>query len=128
MRLYDVAVAALAIDAPIKWTDNVLSQHRIPGVIGARRGVARRLPHSALLHLAVVRELQLTLGMSVREAVRLATDLIGEGGENVHRSGHLRVSLDRPAMERALAARLRDALESAPTPRRGRPTRRASRA
>ena len=43
MRSYDVAVASLAIDATSKWTDNILSQHAVLGVISARRGVARRI-------------------------------------------------------------------------------------
>jgi hypothetical protein len=41
----------------------------------------------------------------------------------VSRGGHLRVTFDRPALERTVSERLRDALESAPAPRRGRPAR-----
>jgi hypothetical protein len=36
----------------------------------------------------------------------------------------VRIVLDRAALERTLDDRLRDALESAPVPRRGRPPRR----
>jgi hypothetical protein len=34
---------------------------------------------------------------------------------------HLRITCDRPALEHTLDRRLREALESAPAPRRGRP-------
>ena len=128
MRLYDVAVAALAIDAPRKWVDNLLSHHEVPDVLIARRGVSRRIPHSALLHLALARDLHVDLGMSVRDALRLAATLLTGRDDAVHESGHLRVTFDRLGLERALQARLREALESAPTPRRGRPrTRTAAR-
>lgn len=121
MRLYDVAVAALAIDAPQKWVDNLLSQHDVPNVVTARRGVARRIPHSALLHLALARDAHVEIGLSVRDALHLAAQLLAGDDDAVHVSGHLRVSIDRAGLERALGARLREALESAPTPRRGRP-------
>jgi hypothetical protein len=121
VRLYDVAVAALAIEAPRKWVDNLLSHHEVPDVLLARRGVSRRIPHSALLHLALARELHVELGMSVRDAVHLAATLLAGGEGAVHESAHLRVTFDRPGFERAIRARLSAALESAPTPRRGRP-------
>ncbi|MDB4887765.1 MAG: hypothetical protein JWN79_3203 [Gemmatimonadetes bacterium] len=124
MRTYDVAVASLAVGAPPKWTDNVLSHHAVPGVVMHERGVTRKIPHAALLHLAVARTLHADLGLGVREALALAGELLRDDSATVHAGGHLRVTLDRPALERDLALRLRDALESAPTPRRGRPPRR----
>jgi hypothetical protein len=127
MRHYDVAIASLAIAAPLKWTDNLLSHHNIPGVVAERRGIARRISHLALLHLALIREVNLNLGASVRDAVAIADRLLAEQGAGVLQTGHLRVILDRSALEQALDSRLRDALESAPTPRRGRPARRRSR-
>ncbi len=126
MRTYDVAIASLAIDAPLKWTDNVLSQHPVPGVVAERRGVARKIPHSALLYLAVTRELHSELGLSVRDAMALAPRLLMNEVNGVHSGGHLCVTLDRESLERDLGVRLRDALECAPTPRRGRPVRRAT--
>lgn len=114
-------MASLAIGASDKWTDNLLSHHDIPGVVGGTRGVARKIPHASLVTLAVVRELNIRLGLGVRDAVDLAPRLLAADGGGVHRSGHLRVSLDLPALERDLGLRLREALESAPSPRRGRP-------
>lgn len=125
MRLYNIAVSSLAIDAPIKWTDNLLSHHRLPGVISVRRGVTRGIPHEALVRLAIVRELHVRLGLGVADAVKLANHLLEAKGAGVHESGQLRVFIDLPALRRALDTRLREALESAPAPRRGRPPRRS---
>lgn len=121
MRTYDVAVASLAIDAPAKWTDNLLSHHAVPGVVAEQRGVARRIPYDALRFLAVARELHVRLRLGVRDAVEMAAALLSNDEGVVHPGGHLRVSLDRSGLERELDVRLRDALESAPAPRRGRP-------
>ena len=117
-------MASLAINAPIKWTDNLLSQHDVANVITARRGVARRISHLALVHLALTRELHVTLDMSVRAALELSRRLLApEVSIGIWR-GHLRISYDRAALERTLDVRLREALESAPARRRGRPPRR----
>ena len=121
MRSYSVAVSSLAIDAPLKWLDNLLSHFPVPEVDAERRGVARRIPYSALLRLALTRELHVALHIGVRDALRLAEELLAATNDTVSRGGQLRVSFDRPSFERELADRLREALESAPTPRRGRP-------
>lgn len=125
MRSYDIGIASLAIMAPVKWTDNLLSQHVIPDVASTRRRVARRIPHSALIQLAIIRQLHIELGLGVRDAVRISKTLGDTKGEGVHQGGQIRLTVDRPAIERELEGRLRDALESAPTPRRGRPAREA---
>jgi hypothetical protein len=127
VRTYDIAVASLAIDAPLRWTDNVITQHVIEGVVTAQRGVTRKISHAAVLLLAVARELHAGAGLSVRHALDVAAQLLAASSASVPVSGHLRVTLDRAGLEERLALRLRDALESAPTPRRGRPSRRASR-
>jgi hypothetical protein len=121
MRSYSVAISSLAIDAPSKWLDNLLSHFPVQNVDIERRGVARRIPHSSLLLLALTRELHLELDMGVRDALALATDLLAADDGVVSRGGHVRVTCDRPALERSVGNRLREALESAPTPRRGRP-------
>ena len=121
MRSYSVAVSSLAIGAPHKWLDNLLSHFPLPDVGSERRGIARRIPHSALLRLALTRELHLELGLGVRDALALAGELLASSEGAVSRGGHLRVTCDRRALEQSVANRLRDALESAPAPRRGRP-------
>jgi hypothetical protein len=121
---YDIAIASLAIDAPQKWIDNLLSQHFVPDVVMEKRGVARKISYGAVVRLALARELHVVLGMSVREALALAESLLEPSDGGVHVRGHLRVTVDRSGLERALNERLREALESAPTPRRGRPPQR----
>jgi hypothetical protein len=124
LRSYNVAVSALVIDAPAKWLDNLLSHLSVPEVGSERRGVARRIPHSTLLRLALARELHVEFGIGVRDALALAAELLDADDATVSRGGHLRVTFDRAALERTVSERLRDALESAPAPRRGRPPRR----
>lgn len=121
MRLYSVAIAALAIGSSRKWLDNVLSHFPVRDVATEKRGVARRISHRALLQLALARELHVELGVGVRDALTVADDLLLADGATVSRGGHLRVTLSRATLEREVAERLLDALESAPTPRRGRP-------
>lgn len=125
MRSYDVAIASLAIGASRKWTDNVIAQYSLPGVISVRRGVARRIERPALMLLALARELHVGMDMSVRQALSLAHELLQEGEGGGVRRGVLLIDVDRDALEGALDDRLREALESAPAPRRGRPPRRA---
>jgi hypothetical protein len=77
-----------------------------------------------VIRLAIIRELHTALGCGVREAVALAADVLASDRGIVHLGGHLRLELDRDALVRATDLRLRDALESAPAPRRGRPPKR----
>lgn len=121
MRFYDVAIASLAIDAPRKWTDNTLSQNHFTGVVSASRGVPRRIGYPALLRLAVVREFHMQLGIGVADALAIAERALAPGADGVHSSGMLLVRVDLVALERRLQQRLSEALESAPSPRRGRP-------
>ncbi len=124
MRSYDIRVAALVIRAPVKWIDNLLSQHDLAEVLRARRGVARKISYPALVHLALTRELHDVLGMGVRDALQLSRALLSDTSGSEVPTGHLRIALDRNALERTLDVRLREVLESAPMPRRGRPSRR----
>ena len=123
MRSYDVAIASLALNAPLKWTDNTIAQHRIKDVLSARRGVARRISFAGLVRLAVIRQIHTCLGSSVADAVRIANQLLDSGSIGVHDSGQLRLTVDVASLERELNQRLADALESAPSRTRGRPPR-----
>jgi hypothetical protein len=126
VRSYSIAMASFAIDAPSKWTDNLLSHHELTEIASARRGVARRIPHSVLIRLALVRELQVGLGIGIRDALILSADLLAAGPEGVHVGGHLRVICDRAGLENVVNVGVRHALESAPAPRRGRAPRQSS--
>jgi hypothetical protein len=127
-RLYSVAIASLAIEAPIKWTDNLLSQHDVRDVRRRTRGVARGISWPALRHIALTRELHLRLGCSVRDALDMAGRLLDAPVPSANIGASLVLGLDREGFERALRQRLVDALEMAPQPRRGRPPRRSDRA
>lgn len=125
MRLYSVAVASLAIDAPVKWTDNLIAHHAIPDVRSRTRGIARGVSWAGLVRIALIRELHLALGCGVREAVALSERLLRTADGVLTAGRWTSLGFDRRALEDELQRRLADALESAPRPRRGRPARRS---
>ena len=121
MRLYSVAVASLAVGAPIKWTDNLIAHHAIAEVRSQARGVARGVSWAGLVRISLIRELHLALGCGVREAVALSERLL-HAPDGIATVGQLvTLGFDRRALEDHLQRRLTEALESAPRPRRGRP-------
>src|SRR5919112_2022082 len=102
MRLYDVAVASLAIDSPLKWTDNLLAHHAIPEVRSRARGVARGISWTGLVRIALIRELHLALGCGVREAVALS-DLMLSAPDGVIAPGRfLSLGFERRALDETL--------------------------
>ena len=121
MRSYTIAVTSLAIGAPNRWTDNILTQFAIPDVLSVRRGVARKITHAAIVRLAIVRQLHMLLGIGTGDALRLTAELRRSGPVGVFESGHLKLSVNWADVERTVNARLADALESHPIRRRGRP-------
>lgn len=118
MRAYTVATAAVTLKMPAKWVDNVLSQHRIEGVVRRRQGVARRLTARAIMTLDVALRLSRTLGASMSTSIQLAARLLE--GELTAGEG-IAISIDRSSLEAELMDRLAHAVEIAPSPRRGRP-------
>ena len=127
MRGYSVATAALALDLDPKWLDNLLSQHRVPGVAQARQGVQRRIQPEAVYLIATARALNRDFQIPVGAAVRLAKALWAKPGDQDPGAssgmvqGDLAVSVNRGEVRRRMAAALAEALEIAPRPRRGRP-------
>jgi hypothetical protein len=126
VRLYSIAVTSLAIGAPLKWTDNLLAHHALPEVRSRTRGVARGVSWAGVVRIALIRALHLELGCGVREAVALSESLLRAPGGQVTHGAWLSLAVDRSSLDRELQARLAEALESAPRPRRGRPPRRPS--
>jgi len=124
VRLYSVAVTSLAVDAPTKWTDNLIAHHRLPEVRSRSRGVERGVSWAGVVRIALIRALHLELGCGVREAVMLSSTLLRNADNNVALGQRLVVGFDREGLERDIRQRLGEALESAPRPRRGRPARR----
>ena len=119
---YSVRVAALALDVPVKWIDNVLSHHELVGVSRTTHGVPRRLDDNALLALALCRTLAAETGMPIARAASLARDIVESGGRVAIGPGvALDVALDD--VRRGLRARAIDAAEAVFHVRRGRPRR-----
>jgi len=122
-RRYSIAVVALAADAPPKWVDNLLSQHRLPGIRSERRGVAREIDEAGALAIMVTRRLHADLEMTVARAVDCARQVI-ESRESPSqiRLGHgISIVIDIPALERQLRHAIVAAMEGFVQPRRGRP-------
>ena len=124
MRAFDMTAGAFALDVPVKWLDNLLSHHRIPGVAGGRQGVRRRLQPEAILRIAIAIRLLRELGLPVHRALDVADRLRRNGSVAGEDGFELRIDVD--ALSRRLEARLADVAESALPRRRGRPRRRAS--
>lgn len=118
MKLYDVVAAAFALQADAKWVDNVLSHHAILGVERARRGRSRRLKRESILHLLLVRELGVTVGIPVARAAIIARELLAA---ETFVARDIRVAADLTSLAALLDRRLGEAAEGAIPPRRGRP-------
>ncbi len=119
-RAYTVATAALALDMPVKWLDNVLSHNDVQGVAQLRQGVSRKLSIEGLLVLAVASSLVQELGTPMARAIGIAHALLKTEGRYESPQG-INVSLDLPRFRITLLERLENAVEMAPAPRRGRP-------
>src|SRR5687768_2095673 len=108
MRGYSVATAALALDVDSKWLDNLLSQHRVPGVAQARQGVQRRIQAEALYLIATThglnRDFQVPVGVALRLAQALWTRTAAHDPEGSNRVvlGDLSVSVNREELRRRL--------------------------
>ena len=119
-RAYTVATAALALEMPIKWIDNILSHYKVPGIRQERQGVARRLSVEGLLVLALTALLIHELGLSTPRAITTAESIVKNGGRYTAPRG-VSLELDLAAFQSALLEQLERAVEIAPIPRRGRP-------
>jgi hypothetical protein len=144
-RVYDIAVASLAIGVERKWLDNLTAQHSIPGTEHVARGVARRLSMRTLLTAAIVRDLNRGLGVPVARGVEVAIAML-EGEPPVEaavQSGSqesptasrpvltvaesVKLTVDVERLERDIERRLLDAMETVVPRRRGRPPRKERR-
>lgn len=146
-RVYDIAVAALAIGVERKWLDNLTAQHSVPGTEHVARGVARRLSRRALLTAAIVRDLNRALGVPVGRGVEVAISVLGgepsPDGTSGAQAGagavvstprvvlpiadSLALAVDVERLERDIERRLLEAMETVVPRRRGRPPRKERR-
>lgn len=123
---FSVRVAALALDAPVKWIDNVLSHYELPGVSRTTHGVARQLDDDALLALALCKMLAADLGVPLARAAALAREILSSRGSQSVRvtvAPGIVLDLALEEIERRVRARAADASEAVAHVRRGRPPR-----
>lgn len=120
LRAYTIAVAALALDADIKWLDNLLSHHPVRGVVRKRQGIQRQIPPDSLLLIAVARALIEALSLPIGKALEVADRLI-DSPESGAELPLLIVRADVRAIAARLHERLADAVEGAANRPRGRP-------
>lgn len=119
-RAYTIATAALALEMPTKWLDNILSHNKVLGIRQDRQGVARRFTIDGLLILAIAVLLIQDLGLSTPKAIALAEQLAKNDGRYDSLRG-ISVQFELPAFQARLLERLESAVEIAPLPQRGRP-------
>ena len=122
MPLYNTATAAAALEVSLKWLDNLLSHNDLDGVARESQGVARRLPLTAILVISLARELIDTTGLSAPAALKLADRLLNSPGQDGPLSQVFTITVNLDTLQSTLLRKLARAVETAPTPRRGRPT------
>lgn len=118
---YHIDIAGFAADADRKWVDNLLSRFELPGIEKGRRGSARRVAQTGLYHIALVRAIAQELGAPLKTSVAIATALMQTHSSELPISGPLTLRFDRDRFQRAVDARVAEAVEAIVPARRGRP-------
>lgn len=121
MPLYNTATAAVALEVSPKWLDNLLSHNELDGVSSEAQGIARRLPLAAILVIYLAREFIDTTGLSAPAALSLAARLLNPADHNPRLSPLFSITINADSLQSTLLQKLDRAVETAPTPRRGRP-------
>jgi hypothetical protein len=123
MPAYTVAATAVTLGVPIKWVDNVLSHHQVPGVSQKRQGVSRRLAPQAVLALEIALRISNALGVPTSRGLELSGRLLRHPTDTatVELGQGISISIDLGEIRSELLERLAHAVEVAPSPRRGRP-------
>ncbi|MEO7502350.1 MAG: hypothetical protein ABIW94_06905 [Gemmatimonadaceae bacterium] len=122
-RAYTVAAVAVTLRVSYKWLDNVLSHHRIQGVVQSRQGVSRRLTPQAIVKLELAVRISRSVGSTIGRALALAAQLMetGSGTSTLELPGSVRLSVDLDAITQSVYSRMAEAVEVTPVRRRGRP-------
>lgn len=124
MPLYNTTTTAAVLDVTPKWLDNLLSHNDINGLPTESQGVARRLSISAITTLALAKELMDVLDIPSPAALRLAQRILADQPGEVAISPNLTLTLRLDVLQADILRRLAHAVETVPTPRRGRPPKR----
>ncbi len=119
-RAYTVGTVALALDVNTKWLDNILSHFQIAGVTQERQGISRKVSLEAVIELRLALALITDLETPTATALRLANVLSQSAGQHRTPSG-MNIGVDLSTIRAGIEARLAQAVEIAPLPRRGRP-------
>ena len=121
MRAYTVAAAAVSLGISPKTLDNVLIRYEIAGVRRARQGVSRRLTAHAVMTLDLALRLSRSASIPLGTALTLAARVAQESVPAIELEKGITLSFDLEILRQSLDARLAEAVEVAPAPRRGRP-------
>ncbi len=122
-RAYTVTAVAVTLRVSYKWLDNLLSHHRVRGVVQGTQGVARTLTPSAVVAIELALRISRSTGSPMGSALGLAADLLekGSGTSTLDLQGAVRLSADINAVTQTVYSRLAEAVEVTPVRRRGRP-------
>ena len=124
MRAYTVAAAAVSLGITPKTLDNILTRYDIEGISRARQGVSRRLTTHALMTLNVALRLSRSAFIPLNTAITMAKTVLGQSQSTLEVGKGISIEFDLALIRKDLDARLAEAVEVAPAPRRGRPPRR----
>lgn len=129
-RSYSAKLIALTVGTSLKWVDNLLSHHTLPGVSCGKQGVERQVTDEALLAIEITRMLTSELGVPLGRAAAIASAAVASRSELpprfVTRSG-IAVVFPLAAIEQRLRGRVMEAVEAIGRVPRGRPPRERSR-
>ena len=121
-RAYTVAAVAVTLRVSHKWLDNVLSHHRLTGVVHGRQGVSRKLTPQAVVMLEVALRISRSVGSPMGTALELAAKLLeGQGTRTLSLQSSVQLSVDVDAVAHSVYSRMAEAVEVTPVRRRGRP-------
>lgn len=127
-RSYDVRAVALATQTPVKWVDNLLSHHHLPGIEHGRQGVQRCVSDDGLLAIELTRQFNYELGIPLQRAARLAASVLRARADKMASlaiAEEIQLSVNIAAVARRLREQVVSAMETVSPRRRGRPPRSA---
>jgi hypothetical protein len=121
VRAYTVTATAVTLGVNKKWIDNVLSHHRVEGVLHEKQGIQRQVTPIGLLTLEIALSLGRSMSVPIGRALEMSNRLIAAKGGEVAFGASLKLRADVESISRQLNHRLERALEMTPIPQRGRP-------
>ena len=124
MPSYNTATVASALGVTPKWLDNLLSHNDLDGLQRASQGVSRRLSFATVTILSLATELIDALGIKTPAAIELAAQLLNSSTGELIVSPRLHFRVQADTLRSDVLNSLARAVEIAPSPKRGRPSKR----